>query len=595
MTRRILAFAGAAALLLATARCQAEPATAGNKPVITAVLHSIDELYNDLKLVFDLAGDQKGYKTLKETIEVFLEGVETDKPAGIRVYLTADGLRPAASLPVGNDADLKKFLLNLFDLDVKTAPPPTPALLPQVPPKVRAQIKTLGLHADERIIFGLYDAFLKYSEQHVHLGELLGDVRLPKGGVPADIVQGLDLAILIDGSDQKPADRVNAFANAKKEILAALEKGEDEHEDDFALRKSLTEHQVAEIERFYADSSKIRIGWETSAAKKHARLETELVAVADTPLAKSIQMIDQAADDFSAVSNEGAALSIRINFPVDPMRQQSLQTIAKQARASLKRKVDEDKTRSEEQKAVDKDLTDLVFDVVDDIGGMGLFNGFLRTWPNADGTLTTVGATKVPQGAKFVALLNKFASRGGTNGVEKVGIEGDVEIHKLTVADLQKDYPEVFTADGTLYVGIADKAVWYAFGDKSLEKLKQAIGQVKAGEAKPGPVVEVAAKLLPLVEVFNKVHSRKKASAPAKGDPKAKKAAKADRGSMLADLDLPAIAIEAFKEGQDTFSLSLVRKPQQDAVEAAMQLDEGILRFVGKALSKFVKDNLGDE
>jgi hypothetical protein len=74
------------------------------KPSITVVFPSIDEVFKDLKLAFDLVEDSKGFTTLKETVETFLVGVDTTKAGGIRVYPTATGLQSVLSFPVTSDA-----------------------------------------------------------------------------------------------------------------------------------------------------------------------------------------------------------------------------------------------------------------------------------------------------------------------------------------------------------------------------------------------------------------------------------------------------------------------------------------------------------
>ncbi|MGQ0633999.1 MAG: hypothetical protein ACT4QC_05300 [Planctomycetaceae bacterium] len=599
MTRSIFAGVGVALLLVSVARCETKPGAAtSDKPVISVVLSPINNLYSDLKMVFDLANDPKGYTTLKDAIDVFLDGVETNKTSGVRIFTNAEGLRPVISLPVASEDDFKKFRLNLWDLDVKTAEPPEKQLLPQVPQKIRRDLPKLKLAKNERLIFGLYDGYMRYESGQLHLAEALADVRIPKGGVSPDLLQGMDLAIHIDGESQTPADRVQAFAKAKKEILGALEKGEQEHEADFELRKTLTEHQVAEIERFFSESSKIQIGFITAADKKHVRGQLELVPVKGTSLEQSIHQIVDAPDDFAGVGKADCALAGSINFPLDALRQEALKSISTKARVRLKDKIDADESLSADQKATDKDLVDLVFDVVDDFAGMGVYNGFLRVWSNGDSTLTTVGATRVLKGGKFVDLLKKFATREGQNSVQlNVDSVGGIDIHKLTVADVQKDYPELFAKDGTMYVGTAETAVWYALGEKSLERLKHAIEESQAAGAKPGPMVDLHAKLLPLVEVWDKIRSRQLATQKAKPAEKTKAGDKEDRAArakgVLAELQPRKIALEAFPGGNDTVSMSLERKA--DAVTGAMQFDEGILRFVGKALSKFVKDNLGDD
>ncbi len=644
MTRNLVTSWMLLLLLTSAAWSQTKPAgVVAEKPIITVVLPSADALYEDLKLAFGLANDPKGYQTLEDTISVFLDGIDTAKPSGVRVYsagtdlpyvlsvplmdvkafLAAKPKAAAAKAPVKEDAALQGLLENLWDLDLKTEPPPNPAQRLQVPKAVQAAAKKLMLAKTERMMFNIYDGFLRFDPavRQVHFGKELADVRHAKGETSADmlkVLKGQDLAILIDGSIQTPDERRSAFAKAKKEVLGAVTKGEKEEEAAFALRKALAEQQMGEVERFFADSEKIEIGWTTSAAEKNAKMAIELSAVPMTSLDQSIELLGQAPDEFAGVSADAAVLKGTINFPLDQMRQQNLKTVSKLARADLKQKVDADEKVAKEQKQVDKDLVDLIFDVVDDIGAAGTFNGFGRVWSNGNSTLTLTGGVKVPNGANFVKILQTFAERGGGIKVElKAETEGEVEIHKLSLGDLQKDYPELLDKDGTVYVGTTAGAVWFAAGDKALDRLKQGIQEAKSVGPKAGPVGELHAQLYPLIEVFDKIRTRQKPPAAPKiavvekkaGDKKAgdkktvekkavvEKKPEGDAGAratgMLADLQLRKLALEAFKEGKDTISLSLKR--EEKTVKLNLDLDEGIIRLVGKALSKFVKDNLADD
>ena len=157
------------------------------EPMATVALPSVKQFYSDLKLVFDLAGDEKGYKTLTETIDQFLIGVDTGKPGSMRVYSTPDGVRTVLSLPVKSEADYHKFLENLFDLDVKTAPAPKPSLASQVTKDVQNKLKSLKLDSHERIVFGLYDGFMRYEGGDVRFGETLEDVRMAGGGANVEL------------------------------------------------------------------------------------------------------------------------------------------------------------------------------------------------------------------------------------------------------------------------------------------------------------------------------------------------------------------------------------------------------------------------
>src|SRR6516165_7430071 len=149
-------------LLVSTGWSQSQrPAAGTEKPVLTAELPGINRGYDDIKFLFELANDQKGFQTFKDTLDAFIAGVQTDKPAGFRTYVSGGQLHTVWSLPVKTEADFQKFLKNLWDLDVKTAPPPTPALLPQVPRDIQAKERSIKLGKEERIIFGLTDGFVR--------------------------------------------------------------------------------------------------------------------------------------------------------------------------------------------------------------------------------------------------------------------------------------------------------------------------------------------------------------------------------------------------------------------------------------------------
>jgi hypothetical protein len=245
--------------------------------------------------------------------------------------------------------------------------------------------------------------------------------------------------------------------------------------------------------------------------------------------------------------------------------------------------------------------------VIDGIVNGGVVNGFLRSWSNADGTLTTVGGGRIPEGAraKVEKMLEKFAARGPNNKLDsKVDSEGEIEIHKLTLADVQQDFPEIIGKDGAVYVGVDERSLWLASGDKSLDRMKQAILEAKSAGPKPGPDIELFVKFGPFVDFWNNWRTRnpKAPATPPAIEAKRPKETKATRTSarvekkpvegFISTADLRKLAIEAFKEGNDTMTMSLER--QDKVARLRVQYEEGILRFIGKVASKFVKENLED-
>lgn len=596
-------------LALAVLFVSAPMATADEKPAITVVLPSTDEGFKDLKLVFDLVKDEKGYNTLKETLELFLVGVDTKTSSGIRVYPTSIGLRSVLSFPVKSEADFKKLISSLWDLDVKTAPAPSAQLDRQIPKATKQKLPGLNLAKNERVIFGLSDGFMRYESGYVHIGQQLLDVRLAKAGPPPEIAKGHDLGVLIDGLAQSKEERQKAFEKSKKELIGAIEKGEKESDEGFELRKAITEHQISEIERFFVEASRIQAGWNVSDIEKNARLELDLEALAGTPLEQSVLLLGQTPDEFAGVSKTDAVLSLSGSTTLDPLRNAFLKNAAKLERAFLKKEVADNTKLTADQKKIDDDLVDLTFDVIDGIANGGVINGFLRSWSNADSTLTTVAGGHIPEGAraKLEKMLEKFAARGPNNKLEsKVDSEGEIEIHRLTMSDVQQDFPEIIARDGAVYVGIDERSLWLASGDKSLDRMKQAILEAKSAGPKPGPDIVLFVKFGPFVDFWNNWRTRnpKAAPAPVVVEHKRPNETKATRTSartaekkpvegLISTADLRKLAIEAFKEGNDTMTMSL--EGQDKVAKLRVQYDEGLLRFVGRVASKFVKENLEDE
>jgi hypothetical protein len=572
---------------------------AAEEPSITVVLPSTDELFKDFKLAFDLAKDEKGYNTLKETIETFLVGVDTTKAAGVRIYATPDGLQYVLTFPISN---YKKLVSNLWDLDVRTAPAPTPQLIKQIPPAIAQKVQKLKLAPNERLVFKLFEGFLSHEAaiEHVHMGKQLEDVRAAKGILPVGLVKGHDLAIKVDGKSQPAEKRKQAFDKVKKELLAAITRGEHESEAAFAVRKVISEHQIAELERFFVESAQVLAGWNVSETEKMAVLNLDLEALPGTELEKSVQLVGQGPDEFAGVSKSDTVFSLSLNFALDALRKDFVKSSVKFERELVKKEIADRENLSAEQKAVDGDVADIFFDLLEGSGELGLANLFLRTWRGPGNSLITVAGGKIPEGqkSKIETILDNLASHGTESKVEKkVDAEGDIEIHKLTLPRFHELIPELTGADAVVYVGLSEKTAWLSAGDNSLARLKTAIQQAAAAGAKPGPDVDLTMSFAPYVGMLDSYRKRNPSTEPAKTDTTKKKTgtkvSEKSVQSLISPTDLRQIALDAFNQGQDVMAFSIHREGQIVKVHA--RYDEGLIRFVGKVLSKFVKDNLEDE
>ncbi len=594
------------------------------QPIVNISFPSVHRVYDDLKFVFDLARDQKSYQTFKETLDQYLAGVEQDKPCGMRLVIADGGTASVLSVPVKDDASFHKFLANLWDLDVKTAPPPA-HVKGTVPKDVQQKLHSLKLEQNERVLYDLGDGVLRFEDGYVQLGRTPAAVRMVRGGPAAPSDKAASMAIDIRG-DISPEQRRQAFEKSKEDLLTKPRREDFKTDEAFELAKADADFQLAKIELVVADSSQLHATYTVSREKMTAQFEAEVTAVPNTPLAKVISQTGSQPDAFAGISKDNADLVANINLPIDPALGRKMKDLAAKAKAAADKRIDNSSKINADQKPDDKAFAQLVYEIATDIAGMDTFNSAVRIWSGSENKLTSLSVSRVPHGEKYRELVRKFKHSEPVQAKTK-----NVEIRKLVNARLEDKAPELFGAEGAVYVAIADKSIWFAAGPEAMQRLEQALEAPSAAGAASGgssnnKAIEVHAELQSLVAAWDAIGMRigsrsdddeKSESKPAKStkSPDNTEKGKSERGksdkseksagattdkkerkeaikSTVSDLELRKVAKESFKRGDGHFTMSVTREGEKAHV--VMTSDEGILRLVGAVLSKFTKENLED-
>ncbi len=180
-----------------------------------------------------------------------------------------------------------------------------------------------------------------------------------------------------------------------------------------------------------------------------------------------------------------------------------------------------------------------------------------------------VAAIRTVEGERLRAALAAVPnSTFATNITLDSTKAGDVMIHQVGVpVDLQSDFAILFGDSQSVLVGTSADAAWCAAGPGALDALKAAIASHSTPtDAQADPVfVDLAVKVGPWLKVLDNQLG-------------------ADDGA--ADRKL---AIKAFAKGKDTLQLQLRREGKR--VLGRTTIGTGILRFFGKKMAEFSKEN----
>jgi hypothetical protein len=192
-----------------------------------------------------------------------------------------------------------------------------------------------------------------------------------------------------------------------------------------------------------------------------------------------------------------------------------------------------------------------------------------------------VSAVSSPNAAKLVDILPLLTQAGKDNTVE-LNIESvdGVTIHKIALAKGFVDLIDrIFGDSRDLYIGTSDSHVWLASGEGSLDLLKSMIQSIKEPESNKRTLT-ASINLLPWVVRWKQIADEKEQPEDAEA-----------RQQWRESLRRLGDAVEALKTDD---SLSIDIPVTEEMVSGQFKFDTGLLRFVGKEIAAFTKENFAE-
>ena len=318
----------------------------------------------------------------------------------------------------------------------------------------------------------------------------------------------------------------------------------------------------------------------TAPATPKINLRATASPIAGTSMEATIAQYNGLTDAFAGLQRiQGSALSVRVNHPLDELRKKHLTETLTLTKADIEAGLTANKTRSDAEKEAFKKFTTGVLGVLEASVKSGHLNGVIESIPDAADHTTSVFVFVSPGAAELNQILPLLTDAGKGNTVqmnaEKVG---DVDIHKIQIAEGFIDaFDKLFGSHEDLFVGVGSEKVWIASGKNGLETLKTTITAV--GAAAPNPVVlKIEGNLLPWAKRIDSVAKKEKPVNLTADEEKLRR-----ERARVRERALSALATE------DDFSL--VVTTEAGAWVGELTSNTGLLRFVGKMMAAFAKEN----
>jgi len=342
-----------------------------------------------------------------------------------------------------------------------------------------------------------------------------------------------------------------------------------------------------EAERVIAESQQLtaRFSIDSSSPQQPIiSVSGELQAIPGTGLETAMQTFNSRPDAFAGITRlPGSALSLRINHPIDELRQKNMTAFLDLLQQDISSKLKSRPGRKQEQKdAIDGVVSGIIRHLKSGIQS-GWLNLFAEAVPDGKNSFNSVSGYKTPAPAELAEVLPLMAGMSAETKVEmNVETYGDIAIHKVRLEEGLLDVLDrFFGAERDVYVGIGPDVVWMASGENALEQLKRTITAAGAPQNTTSPLhIEVA--LLPWTRQAINFYSK---LTPPTGREELELWRSSERRRTR--------AVEAMAKGSDTVQLHC--EFEDGRLKTTVKVDTGVVRFIARQLALFSKENLATE
>jgi len=557
---------------------------------ISIVHPGFEPLQSDLKAIIGLtdAEEQKQWENIKDYIDMFQIGIDGSRPVRVDVLT---GVTPTSYLiwiPLATPEDTKQNIADEFRDSLKAFGYET---VRDSKDKSLYEIQNTEGAGDTgwfRVIADLkYGVFVMTTDRQDT--QLLRQVILKASDPRTDVEKilssgasvGAELINLAESADDQSRRR-SASAELRKISMDIIQKRPEESTTEFDLRRHLMKSELDETERLMAEAREIRLLGTFHRDSSKASLTLHGSAISGTSLDETIRQMGVRPDAYAAIAKpDGSVMSVRLNHPIDKLRQGNVEEFLNLVKKDVDSRIDSSKELSAEEQTSTKSMLAGLMELTLDGIRTGHINALLESTVNEKNEFTVIGSVSVPQAARLNDILPLLEKSGKGNSAEmNVGKIGEMPVHRIQLAEGYVSLIDrVFGTHRDLFVVVDADRVWMAAGPGALEAMTAMIGKMGPPAVSP-TVLRAELHLLPWIKRLDDM---------AKEAPE--KATKEEKELQRSRARNRARALAAMKT-EDLVILEI--KSTDGIVTGELSFDVGAMRFAGKMMSAFAKENMSE-
>ncbi len=512
-------------------------AQAEDKTVLIVSTSSVEQLLGDISYLAESLGFAEYGQMGTMMASQYMEGMDTSRPFGFLINTDGEDFRPLGLIPVKNLDDLLESLEDQFG-EPEDAGDDILELAGPVP----IYIKEKGGWV-----------FVAQSTDHLE--------KLPDN--PITLLQGLnekyDIGVRAFVQNVPKDYREMALEQIREGVEAQLENMPDD--DDAESQKEVIRNTIRQYEALAEGVDDITFGINIDPDNKRIFVETSLIAVDGTKVARQMATFQDASTRFAGFLMDTAAVTLNASTTTLEEDRSATLKMVENSTERLEKMIDEsDDLPDGKLKEVLKKLANALMDVVGDTLETGKFDvsGSLLV-ENDD--VTWVSGMAIASGEKLEKAIKEMAEEIPSEPeMPKFELSFDqhagVKFHRISlpVPEDEEDARKWLGETLDIVVGIAKESAYVSVGANAVETLRKALDE--SGDQKDTLPFKLKVALTPIAKFLKKMDSE----------------------------DDTIAAVAAALESADNDRILFVSEPIDKGASYHLEIHEGVLRAIGEGI-----------